>query len=499
MSSSTSELSRIVEGACHNVGTRGEKIIPYPYTIEDGSKKLLEILHDFDPEGTLLVSRLGYHFARSKTFTGSRVIDLKGSEYHGMDYLEAEQRVSRKLKSKQISDEKEKSEALSVLSLEYKIHIMLQPKYVLSFVFIFLQGCKKDRELLSWINCFKIRENPFQTTKAALERQSNKVMPQVVIYIALGKTIAERMVRKICEMFSEFDTSEIGLGFPARYSVLVNSFISYAQGGGDVKNRMTESQQQYFLSQEKVHFNLPEQHIDTSTQLDLERLTEVLSKMSYLKNFNFTSISYSFGSKACPEPHVRLGLRLKKDEENPNIPSESARTLIAKLYEKVLKDFGLSPPTIGWNGLFFFLRICLPRDVTLLRSHGFKKNFVTKLFANFLEPSDMQMLIEDIDCEEKSSSEKFELQLTEKTKPIKQKRNASAGQDRERDKAHLSKCSKQDTTKETVVENFSAYRLTRNHRPLAELLAAEKARNLEAEKAKQKNENTEEHKKGPGF
>lgn len=359
---------------------------------EELGKEIQALLHCFDPQGKV-TTLLGYHYIASKCFNYSRIIDKPGSEFHGLPHAVAEIRALEKIKRKDFKDENDKEEIRAVLALEYKLHFMIKFEYILSFLEIFLNACKDDTSLTSLVSSIKIKQS-FQPN--APELNPNKVLPVVVIYLPPKPEFANGLLEKLYRLFSVYDMQTPALGFPPRYSQAINPAFFYCQGGGDGKNAMTNSQEEFFLSQEKIHYKLPQQHLKNPAIQDLEFLSKLLKEAAFIEAFKCRKNSIVEHDRQCYCPHVRLWLHLSLESIEPPVLSQGAKAFIQRFYELILRPLQMPCPSVGLDENGIFLRLCLPNPTALIQSVHFKEEFLGNIYKYFAEPFE-KFLLEDLE------------------------------------------------------------------------------------------------------
>ncbi len=356
-------------------------MVKIPYDSKTAADKLKELLAVVDDKAQ--VKNLEHFiYASSQLFKGQRMIFMPNTVYNGLHHLSAELIVQRKLKEKNINGSQERIEAFQVLASEYKIHIMPKPEYMLGVVAEFLLACSKNPELQRHIHAFKIRIKPINLQSIPSGTTKNQIVPQMVIYLNLGKDSANFVLKTLYQIYSEFDNNEIGLGIPARYSLAVTPLICYAQGGGDVKNTMTGSQKDTFLSQNEVHYNLLDQHLDNPAWPDLKCFAELIGKLHTITPFQFKDISVQNGCPSFMLPHIRSILELPEDPKHPgNIFTEDVKwlTMLSEVLSKTNikgKVFNSNEVITGDNINYvkFYVVIYLPGFIPPVRN-GLKSLF----------------------------------------------------------------------------------------------------------------------------
>lgn len=377
------------------------------YDAEVGAKKLGELLNEKDPNYKITtVSH--FHFAVSELFKGERIIFIPGSDYNELPHLHAERIVQRKIQKKEIKTTQDRTEAFQVLASEYKIHLMPKPEYLLGVTAVFLDLCFKKPALLEHIYAFKIRTDPVDQASCH-GAHKNHIAPQMVIYLKLGKQSADLVLKELYEEFAKYDVAKIGLGIPARYSLAINQLISYSQGGGDVKNVMTESQKDDFLSQSEVHYNLFDQHLKNPAAPDLENYAGILEQVAKVTPLKFKDIQVKSVDSQNILPYVHVCWEAPVDSQNPQKIAPEYNENLSK-FINVMKQFGLrgkvlEPKEIiqANGGQFFKIRIAfyLPGYVRCVR-RGFKE-FIRACQKAFVEPNVMNSNeLDAMDCKEAS-------------------------------------------------------------------------------------------------
>lgn len=352
----------------------GEGLPMTPFLPAEGQEQLINMVRGFDSGAKFFLNSRGFHFVLSSLFTGKRIIQAPDSPFKGQLHLDAENKIGEKIKQKTLVNGSEKDQALFVLSSEYKIHLMPKPHYMMMVVKILLQAFNEDPELLSHIYSFKVKVEPKETKRIA-ETPAKKIMPHIVIYLDLGKGPANIVVNKLYEYFAKFNTRELGLNVPARYSLLLNGLMSYAQGGGDLKNVMTDSQKEDFLSQSEVHYNLPDQHLQNPMMPDLDYFKKCLQEAMNGLQLNVRACNSVVGNLLSPLPQVRFW---------SHTGTLFQSSLLQDFYNQVLKPLKVEPPVNGQDEQGHFVAILLPGCIQMLRSNGFK-NELLRLAKAFLE------------------------------------------------------------------------------------------------------------------
>lgn len=127
-----------------------------------------------------------------------------------------------------------RDQALAVLALEYKIHLMPKPEYIEPLFARLIEIFRNDFNLRTKIACFKVwmADRAFEPVG---NKDRDEIVPTFVIYPSLKRSAAQRVLDGICKAIPEEEIEEIGLGVAARFSRLVNKLVSYAQSGGDLK------------------------------------------------------------------------------------------------------------------------------------------------------------------------------------------------------------------------------------------------------------------------
>jgi len=195
----------------------------------------------------------GYYYIFFERFDASkRVIDKPGSKFHqktygdkiqyerirGMPYqYKVEDILEYIVQHKDIESE-EYIEALEVLKLEYKIHLMVKPEYVESVTEFLLEKMVSDPKLNEVLTSFKVKIDPHLNRLSGGEDQHRENLPTMVLYPTFGQRSAQKLLDILARYFSAEDCEEMGLDLAPRFNDKFNPMIFWAQGAGDFKENI---------------------------------------------------------------------------------------------------------------------------------------------------------------------------------------------------------------------------------------------------------------------
>lgn len=268
-----------------------EKLVKIPYGkgLDEILPNIKKIINKFDAKAEPY-KKSGYIFydKNKRFFNSARKIktDNKKGAYEGEDFDHVLHRLSKDLRlgyrlnkilkqdaqNKGVSlneyinkhlSEKDKitmkeirnnqKRAKQILQMEYKIHLMPKKEYMLPIIEKILSACQKDPELRELISDFKFLEKI--KDPHGLARDS--IYANIVLYPKLGKANFELLMKKLLDIFANFELKEIGMDVVPRFSKAQNALITYAQGGGDLKIEVLHEsidESEEFLTKHKVHF-----------------------------------------------------------------------------------------------------------------------------------------------------------------------------------------------------------------------------------------------------
>ncbi len=121
---------------------------------------------------------------------------------------------------------KDRDKAMAALALEYKIHLMPSPEYVMGVTRRLCETLRDNPELDEATAGFKVKLNDETTI-------GEQTLPLIVIYAMLGKDNAQMVLDTVYNLFPEHD--RMGSGINPRDNRKVNNLIYWAQSGGDLK------------------------------------------------------------------------------------------------------------------------------------------------------------------------------------------------------------------------------------------------------------------------
>ncbi len=116
-----------------------------------------------------------------------------------------------------------------LLSQEFKIHIQPKRQFV-PLVAYKLGTLLQNEEVRKLVGEFKVKIAP-----GGVDSQGQE-MPQIVIYPAMGRENAKRLLEILRDQFK--DAEAYGTGKPPRYNMKVNNLLFLAQSGGDLKTAL---------------------------------------------------------------------------------------------------------------------------------------------------------------------------------------------------------------------------------------------------------------------
>lgn len=362
-----------------------KEMVSIPFEAQDSGAKLAFLLYKFLKfKGSFVPYQRGFHFINLATFQGNRVVQQPGSKFHGTPHLEVENLALHKLTTKSFTDKKEKDETFNVIKSEYKIHIMAKPEYILAVVELLIRTFNNEPELAAHIHQFKVKAFPLKFDQTTLSTPKSQTLPQIVVYPSLGKDSGNVLLARFYRLFEDYDTSQIGLGFPPRFNACYTALLSASQGGGDLKLAMTSSQQEELLTASQTHYSydvsaVESPRLSNPAVPDLKLLASALERLAVLNIFTVTSTSLSDGDKKCELPHVRLWSNFKKDPKDPKDPNKLHRDddlILLEFNDTVIKPMGLDPISFGVEEGKFYVRVCLPGFVKIVRDPEFSNKML---------------------------------------------------------------------------------------------------------------------------
>lgn len=137
--------------------------------------------------------------------------------------------VTEQLKKKILKD------SLDYLGQEYKIHLQPKPEYQLPVLRILTNLINTDTTFRENIEAWKT-VIPYHRVKSELN------LPVIVIYPVWGELSATLILKKIIQVFKDYDCKEIGLDHTPRFNKKVGGKVAglvyYANGSGDHKKKL---------------------------------------------------------------------------------------------------------------------------------------------------------------------------------------------------------------------------------------------------------------------
>lgn len=121
----------------------------------------------------------------------------------------------------------------------YKIHLMPKDEDIINATIALLDIIKNDPELQSLISQVKVKAAMEPLVKEyCVEHPLSEyyLLPKIIIYIAKGKDVAQRVLNKIYESFKNLE----GINRKPGFNKKVTSFIYFAQGNRDDKLQLPE-------------------------------------------------------------------------------------------------------------------------------------------------------------------------------------------------------------------------------------------------------------------
>lgn len=210
---------------------------------------LSRLVKAFDSEGGSYFSR-GYYYCRTTKLKGNR--RFKAVRRHPLESNNIDiafSRLCKKFRDPSLDVRQKIEVSGNILAQEYKIHLMPKNKYILPIIEVLLDECKKDEKLAATISHIKILAAPDQ-------KNHEQIMPRIVIYSALGKENAQLVLNKIFTLLSNYySTESLFVEDMPRFSAKISGLIYYAQGGGDLKNMLSDPEKEDLLSPSQVHFS----------------------------------------------------------------------------------------------------------------------------------------------------------------------------------------------------------------------------------------------------
>lgn len=331
----------------------------------------------FDPNAACTI-QWGYYYFSSVKFKGNRAIDCPNNKYNGQNLDAVLTKVTRDFVEN--TNTEESIQCGRILASEYKIHLMPKSQYVIPVLAALLGVFVKDESLCQLIYRIKVQISPNQAAEG-------EIMPRIVIYPALGKDNAQKVLDKILEIFSEYELDKIGLDLLPRYNTKINNLVYYSQSGGDVKKGLSTADQQLFLTESRVHFSWGEQRLTKPAEankpvLPLENenaedtvfvtLKAILSE-AFTDNKKVKALEINNGTPNVPGKHLRLWV-------DPSIKGSN----YLKAMMRVFEEFGITYSTKLKPGAGDFMVLQLPLDSSFILEKNFSKHFI-RYFLNKLE------------------------------------------------------------------------------------------------------------------
>lgn len=166
------------------------------------------------------------------TITG-KVSEKEWQNTHGYTYAAEEgdkqRTVTEQLKKKILKD------SLDYLGQEYKIHLQPKPEYQLPVLRILANLINTDTTFRENIEAWKT-VIPYHRVKSELN------LPVIVIYPVWGALSATLVLKKIIQIFKDYDCKEIGLDHTPRFNKKIGGKVAglvyYANGSGDHKKKL---------------------------------------------------------------------------------------------------------------------------------------------------------------------------------------------------------------------------------------------------------------------
>ncbi len=188
------------------------------------------------------------------------------------------------------------------LCLEYKIHLMTKGKYVPFVIERIARAIKADPALGECVRWFKTMDAQGEHNEAPQTDEFGLVLPQVVLYTALGKEAVVAAVRKLQQLFddcTEEEKTEMAMPGTPRFNIQLDQLLFLANGSADMKNtyyQMHANVADYESHPEKYHQDVQTEYLGfESLSVDRKGFLTVKLELADGQTVNlFTDIPLSF-------------------------------------------------------------------------------------------------------------------------------------------------------------------------------------------------------------